>query len=272
MSASAVSPDLFACVLHLDALNGATLERTQGHRAHGLFLELMRRSDHQLAAALHQSAPTKPFTVAPLQAQARTMRPGRRYSLRVSLLRQDLFAPFARAFFQPASAEVWLGDARFTVCEVLATPNARPRAGTTSGAALAEQARPVEQVTLHFITPTAFTQGSDTAGKKQIQLFPEPHAVFNSLLRRWNDLATIPIAPQLLDRVTILPARYDLHTEVLQFAKSPQLGFVGRCVYEIRGDERDRRLIHALVSAAFFLGVGYKTTQGMGLVKAEAHG
>lgn len=272
MSTLPATPDLFACVLHLDALNGATLERTQGHRAHGLFLELMRRSGHQLAAALHQSAPTKPFTVAPIQAQPRTMRPGRRYTLRVSLLRQDLFTPFARAFFQPSTAEVWLGDARFTVSEVLATPNSHALAGTTSWTGLVEQARPVTEATLQFITPTAFTQGSDAAGKKQIQLFPEPHAVFGSLLRRWNDLAPIPIDSQLLKQVTILPSRYDLRTEVLQFAKNPQLGFVGRCAYEIRGEEHDRRLIHVLASAAFFLGVGYKTTQGMGMVKVDAHG
>jgi len=272
MTNSTASPDLFACVLRLDALNGTTLERTQGHRAHGLFLELMRRSDHQLAAALHESASTKPFTVAPLQSHAQKVQPGSSYTLRISLLRSDLFAPFARSFFQPGNTEVWLGETRFAVREVLATPGSHALAGVGSWAELIEQARPTKEITLHFLTPTAFTSGVDSAGKKQMNLFPDSKAVFKSLLQRWNDLAPIPCDSSLLERVTILPSRYDLRTEALQFAKSLQIGFVGQCSYEIRGDEADRCLIHALARAAFFLGVGYKTTQGMGLVKAESHG
>jgi CRISPR-associated endoribonuclease Cas6 len=58
-----------------------------------------------------------------------------------------------------------------------------------------------------------------------------------------------------------------LRTEMLRFAKSPQLGFTGFCRYTLRGDDADLRWINALADAAFFLGVGYKTTQGMGLVR-----
>jgi CRISPR/Cas system endoribonuclease Cas6 (RAMP superfamily) len=57
---------------------------------------------------------------------------------------------------------------------------------------------------------------------------------------------------------------------MLQFNKSQQVGFVGNCTYQLHGLPADLRLLHTLARAAFFLGVGYKTTQGMGLVRVES--
>lgn len=265
-------PDLFACVVQLHASEEARLERSQGHHVHALFLELMRRADHTLAAALHAPATTKPFTVAPLDARAQQLRPGSQYTLRMSLLRNDLFTPFAHSFFQGATREVWLGRARFVVREVLTTPGSHPLAGSTSWAALLERSRPVDELALHFMTPTAFTLGSDERGQRQIGLFPDAQAVFGSLLRRWNDLSSVALPSDLLQRITILPSRYSIQTQVLHFARNPQLGFVGHCRYTLRGSPADQRLVHTLALAASFLGVGYKTTQGMGLVQADVDG
>lgn len=266
-------PDLFACVLQLDALDDAVLPRTQGHHAHGLFLELMRRSDQVLAGALHGSLPTKPFTVAPLQDKATRLRPGTSFALRIGLLHKALFQAFARSFFERPTPEVHLGGVRFAIRGVLATPKAHAFAGTASWEGLLTMAKPVSKVSLQFITPTAFTQGDDPQGQSQIGLFPTTETTWGSLLRRWNNLTdTHKLPDDLLKRVTILPARYELRTEMLQFAKNPQLGFTGTCMYELRGAEDDRRLVAALAEAAFYLGVGYKTTQGMGLVKGVGYG
>lgn len=272
MTSSGATPDVYACVLRLDALAEAHMERTQGHRAHGLFLELLRRADPELAVALHAPASTKPFTIAPLSAQAQQMRPGESYAVRVALLRAPLFPAFARAFLHPGNHELRLGQARFAVREVLATPGGHPWVHATTWAELLHAARPCPSLTLHFVTPTAFTLGTDEQGRKQIGLFPEPAAVFGSLLRRWNDLASVPLPSDVLSRVTILPSRYELSTTMLHFSTSPQLGFVGQCRYQLRGSADDLRTLNALAAAAFFLGVGYKTTQGMGLVRAAFHG
>jgi CRISPR-associated endoribonuclease Cas6 len=239
---SARLPDLYACVLRLDALTNTRLERTQGHRAHGLFLELLRQVDPELATALHAPAPTKPFTVAPLQGSMQRLRSGSGYTLRIALLRSDLFPAFARSFLQPGAPEIRLGDAGFAVREVLVTPGAHPWTSLATWDELRDQAAAAGELTVHFVTPTAFTSGVDAAGHKRIELFPQPAAVFGSLLRRWNDLAPTPIDPELL-------------------------GFTGFCRYTLRGDDADLRWINALADAAFFLGVGYKTTQGMGLVR-----
>ena len=269
MEAIPANPDLFACVLRLDALEETELERTQGHRAHALYLALMQQADPALAESLHAGASTRPFTVAPLQREPRRLRPGSTYTLRITLLCGDLFSPLARLFLPTQKRELRLGTARFALHEMIVTPGGHPWAGITSWEALIEEAQPVEELTFHFFTPTAFTLGSDAAGRKRIGLFPEPEIVFGSLLRRWNDLASRPLPEDLLERVTILPSQYQLRTEMLQFSKSQQLGCTGECTYHLRGNPSDLCQVHTLARAAFFLGVGYKTTQGMGLVRTE---
>lgn len=269
MQAIPANPDLFACVLRLTALDEARLERTQGHRAHALFLALMQLADPALAQALHNEGHSKPFTIATLQTEARQLRPGSSYLLRITLLRGNLFAPLARLFLPTERPLLRLGNARFALQDMLVTPGSHPWAGATSWNTLLEESRPAEDITLHFASPTAFTLGVDAAGHKRVGIFPEPVTVFGSLLRRWNDLAPNPLPADLLERVDLLPSKYRLNTEMLQFAKSQQVGCVGHCAYLVRGAPADRRLIHALARAAFFLGIGYKTTQGMGLARLE---
>lgn len=269
MQAIPAHPDLFACVLRLTALDEAELERTQGHRAHALFLALMQQADPALASALHDAGRSKPFTIATLQAEPRRLRPGSSYTLRIALLRGELFGPLARLFLPTERPPLRLGNARFGLQDMLVTPGSHLWAGAASWEALLAEARPADELAFQFVTPTAFTQGADAAGHKRVGIFPEPAAVFGSLLRRWNDLAPTRLPTDLLERVDLLPSNYQLHTEMLQFAKSQQVGCVGRCAYLVRGAADDRRLVHALARAAFFLGVGYKTTQGMGLARLD---
>ncbi len=271
-STPSTPPDLVACMMRLVALEGATLERTQGHRAHALFLELMRQADPALAAMLHADGLVKPFTVAPLQERGRRLQAGDEYLVRLALLRSDLYLPFASAFLRGAPPELHVGTARFAVREVQTTPQGHPWAGVASWQELLAGGRPAETISLTFATPAAFTKSADERGNKRIGLFPEPEAVFGSLLRRWNVLAPAPMPDDLLDRLEVLPSRYELSTAMLQFGKGPQLGFAGSCAYQVRGPETERRLLATLADAAFFLGVGYKTTQGMGLVRRDRRG
>ncbi len=264
------TPDLVACVMRLVALEGATLERTQGHRVHALFLDLMRRSDPVLAAMLHADRQAKPFTVAPLQGYERRLVAGDEYLVRLALLRGDLYMTFASVFLRGAPPELQVGTARFVVREVQTTAEGHPWAGVGSWRDILARGQPDETITLQFVTPTAFTQAVDERGNKRIGLFPAPDAVFGSLLRRWNLLAPEPMPADLLDQLDVLPSRYELRTAMLKFGRSPQLGFTGRCTYEVHGPESGRRLLATLSDAAFFLGAGYKTTQGMGLVRRIA--
>ena len=259
-------PDLIACVMQLRATEGALMERTQGHRAHALFLHIINHADPQLAQQLHASQRYKPWTIAPLQRRERRLRQGTGYQLRICFLQSELYAPFARTFIQGTPPPLQLGDASLVLQEIT-TSDQHPWAGLVSWHELIGQARPASTISLQFVTPTAFALSDDRHGRKRIGLFPDGTAVWSSLLRRWNHFAPAPMPQDLLDEVEIRPSEYALHTEMLQFSKSKQLGFVGTISYQIEASQTNLHLLAALADAAFYLGVGYKTTQGMGLVR-----
>ncbi len=152
------------------------------------------------------------------------------------------------------------------------TPGSDPWAGYGSFAGLAAAARPAKRLTIEFATPTAFSLGEDEDGRKRVGVLPDPHAVFGSLLRRWNALAPEPLDEAATERATrrAVVARYDLRTTTFTLDRAPQIGFVGRCTYELRGDAEDRRALALLADAAFYLGTGMKTARGMGLCRRVA--
>lgn len=62
---------------------------------------------------------------------------------------------------------------------------------------------------------------------------------------------------------------YDLRTELIHFGRYKVIGFKGRVSYTAPR-EANRTLqvaLNALADFAFFAGVGYKTTMGLGQVK-----
>ena len=63
--------------------------------------------------------------------------------------------------------------------------------------------------------------------------------------------------------------RFRLKTELVNFSKYKIIGFVGKVVYELPEtiDKEIKNTINALADFAFYSGVGYKTTMGMGQVR-----
>jgi CRISPR-associated endoribonuclease Cas6 len=115
-------------------------------------------------------------------------------------------------------------------------------------------------IKLEFITPTAFKQG-----KKTIQPFPLPELVFGSLLRRWNVFAPEDLHFPQVEWQGMVSA-FDLKTQVLRLEGGPQIGSVGWVRYRFP-DAEQARIASILAQYAFFAGVGYKTTMGMGQVQ-----
>ena len=158
-------------------------------------------------------------------------------------------------------------------------------------------------VGLEFRSPTAFSNGQTVWGK-QMHVFPDPERVFDSLARAWNTWApshfildTRTIQAYVRDWVVI--SHYELQTHTFHFDRSTQEGFTGRCVYAMKEREWTRsryaqtleeastsskglrrgesllpatvgagltpvQALHLLANFAFYAGVGYKTTMGMG--------
>jgi CRISPR-associated endoribonuclease Cas6 len=267
------TPNLFSLVLCLAVAHDGSLPPRFGHQAHGMFLEIVSQVQPDLAEALHADGPSKPFTVAALSHEGRVagapIRAGEAITLRVTLLSDALFGPFTRALLaQTARPSLRLGGLALTLAEVRGTPGSHPWAGFGSFATLAADAPAAQRVALQFATPAAFSLSEDD-GRKRVGVLPTPQAVFGSLLRRWNGLAPNPIDQALAERAIAraLVADYDLRTVTYSLGKATQVGFVGHCTYELRGSDKERRTLATLAAAAFYLGVGMKTTRGMGLCR-----
>ncbi|MCG8353485.1 MAG: CRISPR system precrRNA processing endoribonuclease RAMP protein Cas6 [Chloroflexales bacterium] len=266
-----MQPDLYALVLQLAPEAGGPLPAATGVQVQALFFELVRQVDPELSNELHASAPGKPFTVALLPRSGRSAM----LELRVTLLSTTLWPPLVQALLQQMTRPALrLGSTALILRDVPGTPGSHPWAGFTSYAALSAAVEPSQRLTLDFAAPTAIAKSSDARGRKKLELLPLPDAVFGALRRRWNMLAP----PALhLDKDFVeaacsdtLVSDYRIQTRTEQLKSGPQKGFVGQCSYELPPDPIQQHALTLLADAAFYLGVGAKTTRGMGLCRRLA--
>ncbi|NJK80691.1 MAG: CRISPR system precrRNA processing endoribonuclease RAMP protein Cas6 [Chloroflexaceae bacterium] len=261
-------PDLYALVLQLAPAAGGPLPDAPGHQVQALFFELVRQVNPELANDLHADAAGKPFTVATLPRNRRDTL----LEVRVALLATPLWQPVVQALLQQiARPALRLGSTPLLLRDVPGTPGSHPWAGFDSYAALVAAVEPAPRLTLEFVTPTAISQGTDARGRKKLELLPLPGAVFGALLRRWNLLAP-PAFYLNADMVAAawaetLISEYQIQTRTEYMKSGPQKGFVGHCTYELPPDPAQQEGLTLLADAAFYLGVGAKTTRGMGLCR-----
>lgn len=193
-----------------------------------------------------------------------------------------------------------LGKQRFTLEEIILTStHPSKQCGSTSLTALVEQAqqmsnKALEQLKLEFATLTTFNRSHAHGYGAHYALLPLPQYVFLNLAKRWEDIAPAEllsiIHPRLIEDYTledgVIITDYDLQPHRLHFTKHEQPGFVGRCTYLVRDSRRSStaaiskasqessesgesslsipQQLWLLSQLAFYSGVGYKTSMGMG--------
>jgi len=272
---------VYSIVVLLTPLEETRVQATVGGQAHAAFLSTVRAADPALAGALHMpNMPTRPFTVSALQGvpPARDgwvqLSPEQTYWLRFTVLYPPIYQRFMARFLESEGRPVIrLGQARLLIREILVTPGSHRWAGYSSWPELVSEARPVEEVALEFASPTAFSFGQKAWGKK-IVVLPEPELVFGSLVRSWNLLAPERLGldrRELMGYVeehVVVKRIEGLRTQMLRFRRALQVGFVGRVMYGLMGEDRQMRCqLDALSGLAFYSGVGMKTSMGMGQVR-----
>ena len=229
------------------------------------------------------------------------LEPERVYTLRLTLLLGELFPLFYSSLMGLHTKEqgvrnqpfMRLGKQSFLLEEVISSPDdASHWTGYTSFGELVTRARtlrlrPIETVELEFATLTTFHRSTaHSVYGKHYALLPFPHYVFIWLAKRWHELAPPELA-ELVQREQI--ERYieeegmviddhALQTHRVQFNRHPQRGFVGTCTYSLRGPDEEqvppgqltvRQQCILLSWLAFYTGLGYKTTMGMGQVRLK---
>ena len=131
-----------------------------------------------------------------------------------------------------------------------------------------KQAPSIDSVEFRFISPVGFKN----SGKQNV--LPTPSAVFNSLITKWSN----SFGEELIEKYCkdmnlnrIMVDSFDIRTNEFKLKDGlifrGCVGSITYCFNEIN-NENEKRVLSWLSKFAFFSGIGYKTTQGMGQVVA----
>lgn len=262
---------LASLILAFTAESGIELPRDLGRASHAIFLQSLSRHDPALAARLHASSQSKPFTCSNVHGgrrKAGTLHfgPGETGWLRFTGLNAEV-CDMLSAIAAAPPANIDLDGISVPIAYATVDTNAHPLAATTTYEALSAphllaKHAPPARIPLRFASPTAFR------AMNQNLPFPLPRSVFGGLIEKWNAFGPIalPDEARRFAEECLAISRFRLRTRVWNAKQGrAQIGFVGSVTFSALN--RDRYwlgLMNALADFAFFAGVGYQTTQGMG--------
>ncbi len=278
---------LYALVFELVAHNDGMLPANTGKLTHGLFFNIIRSIDRDVATALHNRKERQPFSLSPLHhprmkiGRPYRVKAGYTFEMRVALLNDSLFdsviAFFTNKYTLPM---LYVGEIDLEITAIHTTGGSHPRAGYTTHEALRnrwDDATPLPtDVTLYFRTPTAISRGKDPRTKrKRYWLFPEPLPVWHNLRRQWGytggDDPGKAFDAWIEKHIQLVSHR--LQTHILDFDRFQQRGFTGSATFRCVGDpdRADHAFWLALCAFSFYAGIGYKTSAGFGQVAPKIH-
>ncbi|MCB8965739.1 MAG: CRISPR system precrRNA processing endoribonuclease RAMP protein Cas6 [Ardenticatenaceae bacterium] len=268
--------DLTALVLTLTPDRPITMSGHLGRASHAMLLRLLASADPALAQMLHDSNTAKPFTCSDLIGGERVDKNARRFTpdkqawLRLTGLTSTVSA-LLQLWATTPPEKVELDGAVFTVQTATIDPAVHPWAGQTSCEALSAphllaQQSPAYRLSLEFASPTTFrSQGRSLP-------VPMPEWVFGSLLDRWNAFATVqlPTETRRFAAECVVLSRYRLHTRAVPYKDIVQMGCVGWGDFvALQHDRYWNSVLNLLADFAFYSGVGYQTTVGLGQVRRK---
>lgn len=263
---------LTSIVVVLRACEETRLPSFLGKSAHGLFLRLVESIDPLIGATLHGESEMRPFTASdvlglPTRSNVRRTHAGQECCLRFTSYEEALSSVLSSAVAAGSLPSLLhVADGRFFVHGVHPGDGTHPLCSQTSYAELMEHhllglGNVSPHVRLFFASPTTFRSKG-----KNVPL-PMPGLVFGSLVDRWNAFSPVTLPAEVrhyADRHLAI-SHCRVRTTTVDISGARQVGFTGSCAYVALDDDPYwHRVIHLLSTFAFFSGVGYKTTMGLG--------
>jgi len=250
---------LLSAVIELEPRTDVSLPPYTGRMVHGWFLDWVGSVDPQRATTLHACRQAKPFTVSSLQHNGSVI------WLRLTAFEHDLASWLIRHLNTDLPEVIIIGRVAYRVSAVHAESGQHPWAGWTTYRDLVDHhlngRESPDRVTLLFVSPTTFRSGGVNVP------MPLPDLVFGSLADRWAAYSPVSLdeAIRVVTAGQVVVSRYHLQTHAVQLRNSYQVGFTGSCEFTILAKNPYWRQVYALLADfAFYSGVGYKTTQGLG--------
>ncbi|MGQ9455370.1 MAG: CRISPR system precrRNA processing endoribonuclease RAMP protein Cas6 [Armatimonadota bacterium] len=256
---------LAAIDLRLYPKTDASLPHPSGHLMHAALLEAVRTVDPCLSAQLHKDSQLKPLAVSTLWSRARASGDSLnipKYTecrVRICTLTRPVFEAVSAAIFPMVASNrsIRLGNCEFTLLDIGLES---PYGGVCNYSDLC--GKPRREVMIRFTSPVTFRRSG-----LNIPL-PDQSLVYQSLWQKWRTFSDQLMPEHLFaDMMSVLAVNaLDGHTRVWKFPRYKITGFVGLVGYElVRPVGPDvMALFGALSEFAFYAGVGYKTTMGMG--------
>ena len=257
---------LTAIVLELQPLEDTSIPLSHGVFAYAAALDLLGRLDIELPKRIHDPAHNKPITVSSVQGGFREgysfkLLRNRIYRWRLTGLNKAVSSQLNQ--LSPELGNIRLSNAIFRILNVRSDARDDSDTGQTTYANLLELWKTNDlPSTFHieFRTPTTFRQNDFEVP------FPTPHLVFGSLAKTWNTYA-----PQKLGDVTavlkdmIMLSNWRGETRRVELGSRRTVGFIGHFTYRVAENLPEvRRLLGLLADYAFYSGIGWQTTHGLG--------
>ncbi len=280
------SPSLLSSVIQLTSARDEALPLYTGRAVHGWFLQQVQALAPDLAAELHQPNVMRPWTLSDIwgpgvqrRSNERRLLRHRPIFLRITSFASGLTSFLLSDFFPNLPSHLQLDGFSFAVERAVVRPdqtrNLKVRPWLRVDfyekliAAHAFQPAPHRRLQLHFASPTVFKSDGKYA------LVPTPRLVFESLARRWNEYAPVPMHPEIVSfaKEHVVISSYRLHTVNIPLGgkRGVMPVFVGECAYALQHDDAYwLNNIHLLAAFARYAGVGKNTAMGLGQTRLLA--
>jgi CRISPR-associated endoribonuclease Cas6 len=125
---------------------------------------------------------------------------------------------------------------------------------------------------LEFASPTAIRWGEADNKVRRVERFPLPRMAIAGLRTRWDRLSGDTWGrafEEWVERNIVVGRIWSWRTESVRFQGTNYSGGVGKLEYQLLDGRLRANAIHfeRLMRLAFYTGVGYKTTHGLGQVR-----
>ncbi|HID53249.1 MAG TPA: CRISPR-associated endoribonuclease Cas6 [Anaerolineae bacterium] len=263
---------IISLVINLQAEADGRIHGATGRAVHGFWLNQWKTASPAIAAGLHRSDGTQPFTLSPLvglpcpHKGPVAIAKGAKTWLRIAVLRPDLVQQTLETWLPRLPGRIEIAGTIWQVSGIALSPQEHPWARQESYADIAAiSGKDARQWRFEFHTPAAFRTGE--TGHLP---FPLPTVLLHSWLRRWNAFAPNPVSDAVRHRLrdALMISAYRLKTAPVRYGRRLTIGCVGRFTLRAGKLHRsERAVISTLANYAFYCGSGAHTTQGMGMTQ-----
>jgi len=270
---------LRALVLDLTALDDGVLPVLAGELAHAAFYAIVQSVDPALSQRMHDAQGRSAFALSPLYGYWRSpydrkvkVSAGQPGWLRICLLDDRLFEVFQEHLLGRALPTIRLGEVRLAITHVYGAPGSHPWCGFTTLDELRRVHATPTHWALEFASPTAIRWGEADNQARRIEIFPQPRMAVAGLRSRWDKLTGDAWGREFeewAERNVIVGTVRRWQMESFTYQRQRYRGGLGALEYHVLDASRAEQVAHfnRLLHLAFYTGIGYKTTMGLGQMR-----